>query len=131
MSEPITIQHISTRSSSVDEKGDEKEDNVKVQVVELVNNFTIAEGDYSPEQYKLLVTKIDRYLLRESYTELNPSSRRPISLLFSLTLDFLSSAALMWWCYGIQQSDKTSLSTQALFGMREDTGLVGQQYAWL
>ncbi|KAL7409820.1 MFS general substrate transporter [Mrakia frigida] len=31
----------------------------------------------------------------------------------------------------IQQSDKTSLGTQALFGMREQTGLVGQQYSWL
>ncbi|KAL7412641.1 major facilitator superfamily domain-containing protein [Mrakia frigida] len=102
MAEPITTHNISTRSSSIDEKRDEKEDNVGVQVVEVVNNFTIAEGDYSPEQYKRLVTKIDRYLL-----------------------------PLMWWCYGIQQSDKTSLSTQALFGMREQTGLVGQQYAWL
>lgn len=33
--------------------------------------------------------------------------------------------------YGIQQSDKTGLSTMALFGLREDTGLVGQQYSWL
>lgn len=33
--------------------------------------------------------------------------------------------------YGIQQADKTGLSTQATFGIREDTHLVGQQYAWL
>lgn len=38
---------------------------------------------------------------------------------------------LMWLCYGIQQADKTSLSTQATFGLREDTHLAGQQYAWL
>jgi MFS transporter, ACS family, allantoate permease len=37
----------------------------------------------------------------------------------------------MWLCYGIQQTDKTSIGTQATFGLRTDTGLVGQQYAWL
>lgn len=37
----------------------------------------------------------------------------------------------MWFCYGIQQTDKTSLGTQAIFGLREDTNLVGQQYSWL
>ncbi|KAL1384748.1 major facilitator superfamily domain-containing protein [Phyllosticta capitalensis] len=62
----------------------------------------ILESDYSPEEYKLLLKKIDRYLL-----------------------------PLMWFCYGIQQTDKTAVSTQALFGMREDTHLVGQQYSWL
>ncbi|KAK0099519.1 hypothetical protein ONS95_000248 [Cadophora gregata] len=58
--------------------------------------------DYTPEEYKKLLKKIDRYLL-----------------------------PLMWVCYGIQQADKTSLGTQALFGIREDTNLVGQQYQWL
>ncbi|KAK7513158.1 major facilitator superfamily domain-containing protein [Phyllosticta citriasiana] len=38
---------------------------------------------------------------------------------------------LMWFCYGIQQTDKTAVSTQALFGLREDTHLVGQQCSWL
>jgi hypothetical protein len=38
---------------------------------------------------------------------------------------------LMWFCYGIQQSDKVSVGTQAIFGLREDTHLVGQQYSWL
>lgn len=32
---------------------------------------------------------------------------------------------------GIQIVDKNALSIQALFGLREDTGLVGQQYQWL
>lgn len=59
-------------------------------------------GQYTEEQYKQLKKKIDRYLL-----------------------------PLMWLCYGIQQTDKTSLGTQATFGLREDTGLVGQQYSWL
>lgn len=36
-----------------------------------------------------------------------------------------------WFCYGVQQTDKTSLGTQAIFGLREDTGLIGQQYSWL
>lgn len=38
---------------------------------------------------------------------------------------------VMWICYGTQQADKTSLSVQAIFGIREDTGLVGEQYNWL
>lgn len=38
---------------------------------------------------------------------------------------------LMWVCYGTQQADKTSISTMAVFGLREDTGLVGQQFNWL
>ncbi|TDZ99577.1 putative transporter [Colletotrichum sidae] len=38
---------------------------------------------------------------------------------------------LMWVCYGTQQADKTSLSIQAVFGIREDTGLVGEQFNWL
>jgi hypothetical protein len=37
----------------------------------------------------------------------------------------------MWLCYGIQQTDKTSIATQALYGMRADTNLVGNQYAML
>jgi MFS transporter, ACS family, allantoate permease len=36
----------------------------------------------------------------------------------------------MWVAYGVQQADKTGISIQALFGLREDTGLVGQQYSW-
>ncbi|KAK6388446.1 hypothetical protein LTR65_007950 [Meristemomyces frigidus] len=40
----------------------------------------IRESDYSPEEYKKLLRKIDRYLL-----------------------------PLMWFCYGVQQTDKTSL----------------------
>ena len=38
---------------------------------------------------------------------------------------------VMWICYGTQQADKTSLSVQAVFGIREDTGLVGEQFNWL
>lgn len=38
---------------------------------------------------------------------------------------------LMWFCYGTQQADKTSIGTMAVFGLREDTGLEGQQFNWL
>lgn len=62
----------------------------------------IKESDYTDEDYKKLLKKIDRFLL-----------------------------PLMWFCYGVQQTDKTSLGTQAIFGMRTDTNLVGQQYSWL
>jgi hypothetical protein len=66
------------------------------------NGDLIRESDYTDADYKKLLKKIDRYLL-----------------------------PLMWFCYGVQQTDKTSLGTQAIFGLREDTGLVGQQYSWL
>ncbi|KAH7376881.1 major facilitator superfamily domain-containing protein [Plectosphaerella cucumerina] len=38
---------------------------------------------------------------------------------------------IMWFCYGTQQADKTSLSVQAVFGIREDNNLVGNQFNWL
>ncbi|ORY23677.1 major facilitator superfamily domain-containing protein [Naematelia encephala] len=38
---------------------------------------------------------------------------------------------ILWICGGVQQADKTSISTQATFGLRTDTHLVGQQYSWL
>lgn len=36
-----------------------------------------------------------------------------------------------WIAYGIQQVDKTGLSTQATFGIKTDTHMVGNDYAWL
>lgn len=96
-------------SRSSDEKAVDEKKNVSAAVdedIEVVAVYQdgdeIRESDYTEEQYKKLLRKIDRYLL-----------------------------PLMWFCYGIQQTDKTSLSTQAIFGLREDTGLVGQQYSWL
>ncbi|KAF9261628.1 MFS general substrate transporter [Marasmius fiardii PR-910] len=73
-----------------------------VSVVEANGEDTLSESDYSEEQYRVILRKIDRYLL-----------------------------PLMWVAYGVQQADKTGLSTQALFGIREDTNLVGQQFSWL
>lgn len=66
------------------------------------DNKTAGGDNFSKQELHKLKRKADRYLL-----------------------------PLMWLCYGIQQTDKTSLGTQAIFGLREDTGLVGQQYSWL
>lgn len=74
----------------------------EVEPVPFEDEDVIRESDYSPEEYKKLLRKIDRYLL-----------------------------PLMWFCYGVQQTDKTSLGTQAIFGLRTDTHLHGQQYSWL
>ncbi|KAI2464152.1 MFS general substrate transporter [Annulohypoxylon bovei var. microspora] len=57
---------------------------------------------YTDEEFKRLRRKVDKYLL-----------------------------PLMWLCHGLQQVDKACVGTQATFGLREDTGLVGQQFAWL
>ncbi|KAI5367922.1 putative major facilitator superfamily, MFS transporter superfamily [Septoria linicola] len=62
----------------------------------------LSESEHTPAEYGKVLRKVDRFLL-----------------------------PLMWFCYGIQQTDKTSLGTQAIFGLRDDTNLVGQQYSWL
>ena len=93
----------------IDEKTDRKSsDTPDVAEGELVaidkdgNVDVIRETDYTEAEYKKLLRKIDRYLL-----------------------------PLMWFCYGVQQTDKTAIGTQAIFGLIEDTNLVGQQYSWL
>ncbi|KAI1631112.1 MFS general substrate transporter [Biscogniauxia mediterranea] len=90
-------------SSSPSEKGQ------KINEVETSDKGSVEMGvvqedaaEFTEDQYKKLKRKADRYLL-----------------------------PLMWLCYGIQQTDKTSIGTQATFGLRDDTGLVGQQYSWL
>ncbi|KAI0399851.1 major facilitator superfamily domain-containing protein [Xylaria palmicola] len=65
-------------------------------------NTINAASEYSEDYYRRLLWKIDLFLL-----------------------------PLMWFSYGTQQADKNSLSTQAVFGIREDTGLVGDQFNWL
>ncbi|KAI1500298.1 MFS general substrate transporter [Biscogniauxia marginata] len=102
MPQPVVTPKFDVLSSS------EKEHNVND--VETSEKDSVVVGDiqddlapqYTEEQYKKLKRKADRYLL-----------------------------PLMWLCYGIQQTDKTSIGTQATFGLRDDTGLVGQQYSWL
>ncbi|KAG7095022.1 hypothetical protein E1B28_005816 [Marasmius oreades] len=80
----------------------EKEDCHHVPVLDGNRHRVLSESDYTEHQYRMLLRKIDRYLL-----------------------------PLMWVAYGVQQVDKTGLSTQAVFGIREDTHLVGQQFSWL
>ncbi|RDW83238.1 MFS general substrate transporter-26 [Coleophoma crateriformis] len=98
-----TFAHAYDEKPPIHEKSSEKDQSSSdVEVVIVDGEDIIKESDYTPEEYKTLLKKIDRYLL-----------------------------PLMWVCYGIQQTDKTSLGTQALFGLRTDTHLVGQQYQWL
>lgn len=100
--------HHHDKEINIDEKdGRKSSDSSEVAEGQLVaidkegNVDVIRESDYTEDEYKKLLRKIDRYLL-----------------------------PLMWFCYGIQQTDKTSIGTQAIFGLIEDTNLVGQQYSW-
>ena len=98
-----------SKELEIDEKHPRKSsDTPEVAEGELVaidkdgNVDVIRETDYSEAEYKKLLRKVDRYLL-----------------------------PLMWFCYGIQQTDKIAIGTQAIFGLIEDNNLVGQQYSWL
>lgn len=64
--------------------------------------FNVFVEQYTEEDYNSLARKIDFVLL-----------------------------ALMWVLYGLQQADKTGISTQATFNMRADLGVKGQDYALL
>lgn len=113
VSADIHPQHLGAQDeASTDKKQDDnihethsiEEGEVDVQKPEnvILDTINAAEGEYTAAEYKRVLRKIDFILL-----------------------------PLMWVCYGTQQADKTSISTQATFGMREDTGLVGQQFSWL
>ncbi|KAJ7498900.1 CNF01220-like protein [Mycena latifolia] len=65
-------------------------------------NSALDHQSLSPEDDRLLLRRIDCYLM-----------------------------PLLCITYGLQYSDKTSLSSGVVFGLRADTHLVGQQYAWL
>ena len=60
------------------------------------------EVDFTPEQERKLLRKIDLHLV-----------------------------PVMMAIYGMQWADKLSLTNGVLFGLREDTRLRGQQYPWL
>ncbi|KAM0449350.1 hypothetical protein ACHAPV_008806 [Trichoderma viride] len=64
--------------------------------------FDTVNAKYTEADYKRVLRKVDRFLL-----------------------------PFMWLCCGIQSADKSSISTQATFGMLKDTHLVGQQFSWL
>ncbi|KAI3398730.1 hypothetical protein diail_8596 [Diaporthe ilicicola] len=104
---PVEVVDAAADNTIAKEKCDEKEKVVDEETGGSEGSVVAASaiedrGQYTEEEYKALKRKMDRYLL-----------------------------PLMWLCYGIQQTDKTSLGTQATFGIQEDTNLVGQQYAWL
>lgn len=62
--------------------------------------FDTVNAKYTEADYKRVLRKVDRFLL-----------------------------PFMWLCCGIQSADKSSISTQATFGMLKDTHLVGQQFS--
>lgn len=62
--------------------------------------FDTVNAEYTEAEYKRVLRKADRFLL-----------------------------PFMWLCCGIQSVDKASISTQATFGLLEDTHLVGQQFS--
>jgi MFS family permease len=75
---------------------------VTVGEVKAAEEAMMAESEFTEHDYKKLKRKVDFILL-----------------------------PLMWWCYGIQQTDKTGLGTMNLYGVQADTGMVGNQYAML
>ncbi|WVQ86238.1 hypothetical protein IAT38_008406 [Cryptococcus sp. DSM 104549] len=75
---------------------------VTVEEVRVAEDAMLGEEEYTEEEYKKLKRKVDFILL-----------------------------PLMWWCYGIQQTDKTGLGTMNLYGVQKDTGMVGNQYSLL
>ncbi|WRT69230.1 uncharacterized protein IL334_006214 [Kwoniella shivajii] len=75
---------------------------VTVHEINVAEEAILAEGEFTEEEYKKLRRKVDMILL-----------------------------PLMWWCYGIQQTDKTGLGTMNLYGVQKDTGMKGNQYSLL
>lgn len=94
-----TVEHVNM--AGVAEAGSVAEYTSEGKAQDLaLDTVNAAAGEYTEADYKRVLRKIDLVLL-----------------------------PLMWLCYGTQQADKTSISTQATFGMREDTHLVGQQFS--
>jgi len=90
-------------------------------IIDTVN----AETEYTPEQFRKLRWKIDFWLLPLMWVCIHPEKFPEISCIARALLSSRSSQV----CYGTQQADKTSVSVQAVFGIRADTHLVGQQFS--
>ncbi|OCF56321.1 hypothetical protein L486_06263 [Kwoniella mangroviensis CBS 10435] len=75
---------------------------VTVNEVKVAEEAILAEGEFTEEEYNRVKRKTDLLLL-----------------------------PLMWWMYGIQQTDKTGLGTMNLYGVQKDTGMHGNQYSLL
>ncbi|KAI6091800.1 MFS general substrate transporter [Hypoxylon rubiginosum] len=81
----------------------DSKDDIEIRKGEItIHHIEEIQSQYTDAEYRLLRRKVDRYLL-----------------------------PLMFLCHGLQSIDKSCISTQATFGLREDTGLVGQQFSWL
>lgn len=98
-----------------------------------------AEEEFTPEQYRKLLWKIDLIILPlmwvcehriASKPGLWVGSRAERPRSFPRFGRHGSRAdASEQICSGVQYADKVSISTQATFGLQEDTHLVGQQYS--
>ncbi|KAK4689702.1 MFS transporter, ACS family, allantoate permease, partial [Tremellales sp. Uapishka_1] len=104
--EPVAHHHLTDEPT--EGLADEKkvmlgsEGMVTVQEVSLAEKVMEAEETFSQAEYSKLKRKVDWVLL-----------------------------PLMWWCYGIQQTDKTGLGTMNLYGLQKSTGMQGNQYSLL
>ena len=85
---------------------------------EIAADTIAAASEYTPEQYRKLLWKIDLYLL--------PVMWVGDTAKFLFLENLLTSTQI---CYGTQQADKTGIRTQAIFGISKDTHLVGQQFS--
>ncbi|KAH7029875.1 major facilitator superfamily domain-containing protein [Microdochium trichocladiopsis] len=99
---PSSVQEKPAPAPADDKNEDEAEPDLKTEPDALAVDTVEAATEYSDAYFRKLLWRIDLCLL-----------------------------PVMWICYGTQQADKTSLSVQAVFGIREDTGLVGEQFNWL
>ncbi|KAF8146102.1 major facilitator superfamily domain-containing protein [Mycena galopus ATCC 62051] len=84
----------------------------------LSDGQIVWKDDYTPSDYASVLRKVDRFLL-------------PLMWLCYGDLPARTSVSMYLQSSGIQQSDKASLGNQAIFGLRTDTGLKGQEYQWL
>ncbi|KAJ4864448.1 major facilitator superfamily domain-containing protein [Trichoderma breve] len=102
MTQPVaTKEMISDEKTSSSSRSTEVIDATNVDEAQDIVLNTV-NAEYTEADYKRVVRKIDRILL-----------------------------PFMWLCAGIQQADKASISSQATFGLPQDTHLVGQQFSWL
>lgn len=109
MTQPGDIEEMVTdkKAGSTDMSAEEKAGSTDVSAIEAAYVdedqdivLNTVNATYTEVDYKRVLQKVDRVLL-----------------------------PFMWLCCGIQQADKTSLSTQATFGLLSDTKLVGQQFS--
>ncbi|ODN97332.1 hypothetical protein L198_03895 [Cryptococcus wingfieldii CBS 7118] len=108
MSSDVKTLHHLTNVEQLDDFPGEKQleaengNTVTVQEVKVAEEALDGQEVYTEEQYNRVKRKVDFVLL-----------------------------PLMWWCYGIQQTDKTGLGSMNLYGVQADTGMHGNQYSLL